>query len=66
MMKMVQITGSPIILFVYFCFKAISCFSNLTREGMMMLSSVPMLISPSASVDFFELMETVRAAGRKG
>lgn len=46
MMKAVQITGSHIILFVCFCFTAISCFCNLTREGMRMLSSMPMPISP--------------------
>lgn len=45
MMKMVQITGSLSIQFVGFYFKAISCSSDLTRDGMIMiLSSVAMLI----------------------
>lgn len=45
-MRTVQITGSPTVLFVCFYFKAISCFSDLRRE---VVSSVSSLINPSGS-----------------
>lgn len=54
MMKVIHITGSHIVLFVCFCFKAISCFSDLRGEVRSCRGRVFTLINPSGSVAAFQ------------